>query len=171
MPIVAEGVETRAQADMLIRLGCDFAQGWLFGRPVDADMIPEIVRTRGEWSLDPFPSDLSTNQRLAELEAVYAAVPFGLCFVDRQFRLIKANRKLADMLGRLDGSLIGARVDEIFPVSTETLMSDMDTSGAKLSIARYTVVLPGRNNPVELRVSAAQDEWGELNGFSMIVGA
>ena len=31
--IVAEGVETERQADILRRLGCDKAQGFLFGRP------------------------------------------------------------------------------------------------------------------------------------------
>jgi EAL domain-containing protein (putative c-di-GMP-specific phosphodiesterase class I) len=34
MTVVAEGVETRYQADVLRRLGCDLAQGYLFGRPV-----------------------------------------------------------------------------------------------------------------------------------------
>ncbi len=31
--VVAEGVETRQQAQRLERLDCDFAQGFLFGRP------------------------------------------------------------------------------------------------------------------------------------------
>lgn len=31
--VVAEGVETRAQRDHLVALGCDFGQGYLFGRP------------------------------------------------------------------------------------------------------------------------------------------
>jgi EAL domain-containing protein (putative c-di-GMP-specific phosphodiesterase class I) len=30
---VAEGVETAAQRDALLALGCDLGQGWLFGRP------------------------------------------------------------------------------------------------------------------------------------------
>jgi diguanylate cyclase (GGDEF)-like protein len=34
LSVTAEGVETPAQADRLRRLGCDLAQGWLFGRPV-----------------------------------------------------------------------------------------------------------------------------------------
>ena len=36
MKVTAEGIETEAQRDLLIALGCDFGQGWLFGRPVDA---------------------------------------------------------------------------------------------------------------------------------------
>jgi EAL domain-containing protein (putative c-di-GMP-specific phosphodiesterase class I) len=34
---VAEGVETEAQADFLVRLGCGHAQGFLFSTPVDRD--------------------------------------------------------------------------------------------------------------------------------------
>ncbi|MDT0164582.1 EAL domain-containing protein [Actinotalea sp. AC32] len=34
--VVAEGVETRAQRDHLVALGCDFGQGYLFGRPEPA---------------------------------------------------------------------------------------------------------------------------------------
>ena len=36
MSTVAEGVETQAQADLLKTIGCDAAQGYLFGHPVPA---------------------------------------------------------------------------------------------------------------------------------------
>ena len=37
--VTAEGVETQAQADRLLGLGCDAGQGWYFGRPGDAATI------------------------------------------------------------------------------------------------------------------------------------
>jgi sensor c-di-GMP phosphodiesterase-like protein len=34
LSVVAEGVETTAQRDVLRALGCTYAQGWLYGRPM-----------------------------------------------------------------------------------------------------------------------------------------
>ncbi|MBK7521027.1 MAG: EAL domain-containing protein [Gammaproteobacteria bacterium] len=42
--VVAEGVETEAQCDYLRELGCDFAQGYLFGKPMSAADFGEFVR-------------------------------------------------------------------------------------------------------------------------------
>jgi diguanylate cyclase (GGDEF)-like protein len=41
LAVVAEGVETESQADLLRRGGCDFLQGYLFSRPVPAEIIEE----------------------------------------------------------------------------------------------------------------------------------
>lgn len=41
--IVAEGVETMEQADILSDLGCDTLQGYAFGRPMDADMLVRFL--------------------------------------------------------------------------------------------------------------------------------
>jgi diguanylate cyclase (GGDEF)-like protein len=39
MQVTAEGVETQRQARRLREIGCDFAQGYHFGRPMDADRL------------------------------------------------------------------------------------------------------------------------------------
>jgi EAL domain-containing protein (putative c-di-GMP-specific phosphodiesterase class I) len=40
---VAEGVETEEQASMMNDLGCNLAQGWLFGKPASAEEIPRMI--------------------------------------------------------------------------------------------------------------------------------
>ena len=47
---VAEGVETRAQADSLAELGCDLAQGYYLARPMSSEAIEELLR------LEPAPA-------------------------------------------------------------------------------------------------------------------
>ncbi len=37
LSVIAEGVEREAQLECLTRLGCDFAQGFLFSKPVPAE--------------------------------------------------------------------------------------------------------------------------------------
>jgi diguanylate cyclase (GGDEF)-like protein/PAS domain S-box-containing protein len=45
--VVAEGVETPAQADSVTRLGCDLGQGFHYARPQPADAITALIRTTG----------------------------------------------------------------------------------------------------------------------------
>jgi EAL domain-containing protein (putative c-di-GMP-specific phosphodiesterase class I) len=40
---LAEGVETRAQYEVLRRTGCRFGQGFFFGEPIAAEMVPGFV--------------------------------------------------------------------------------------------------------------------------------
>src|ERR1700691_5996868 len=42
----AEGIETEEQADMLLRLGCDMGQGWHYGRPAPAEVLPSVIELR-----------------------------------------------------------------------------------------------------------------------------
>jgi EAL domain-containing protein (putative c-di-GMP-specific phosphodiesterase class I) len=44
LSVVAEGVETTAQRDFLVRTGFDAAQGYFFGRPVPAEQLTALLR-------------------------------------------------------------------------------------------------------------------------------
>jgi EAL domain-containing protein (putative c-di-GMP-specific phosphodiesterase class I) len=41
--VVAEGIETAQQADMLVALGCRFGQGWFYGRPSSLTDRPDLI--------------------------------------------------------------------------------------------------------------------------------
>jgi len=125
MITVAEGVETREQADMLLWLGCELGQGWLFGRAQPAENIPDIIaaapRTLStQFSIEGVSmavSDLDAlpAQRLAQLQAIYDGAPVGLCFLDRNLRYISLNRRLAQMNGASVEAHIGRTVSEMIP--------------------------------------------------------
>ncbi len=44
LKVVAEGVETQAQADMLKDIGCERAQGYLYSKPAPAETIEQLLR-------------------------------------------------------------------------------------------------------------------------------
>ncbi len=44
LSVVAEGLETEGEADELIGLGCEFGQGFLFGKPISAGAVTQLFR-------------------------------------------------------------------------------------------------------------------------------
>ena len=46
LTVIAEGVETEAQQDSLIELGCQEAQGYLYARPLPSAQLETFYRSR-----------------------------------------------------------------------------------------------------------------------------
>jgi PAS domain S-box-containing protein len=128
---VAEGVENQAIADMLLWLGCDIGQGWLYGRPVPPEQLAEFLVAQKR----PTPSPPSSpehrastpdanlpvrlealpTQRFAQLNAIYDGVPVGLCFIDRNLRYVSVNKRLAKMHHLPVSAHLGRVVAEVMP--------------------------------------------------------
>jgi EAL domain-containing protein (putative c-di-GMP-specific phosphodiesterase class I) len=68
MEVIAEGIETEDQYQQLKELGCEYGQGYLFSRPVDAEAVLNLLAKEGQrdlaLGLDP----------ISEGEAVVAAL-------------------------------------------------------------------------------------------------
>ena len=56
MEVVAEGVETLSQLTQLRKLNCQYGQGYLFSRPVDADSVTQWISRKPHWQEDLFPA-------------------------------------------------------------------------------------------------------------------
>mgnify|MGYP001403156860 FL=1 len=42
--VIAEGIETEEQQNILINAGCDYGQGWLFAKALPADELTKLLR-------------------------------------------------------------------------------------------------------------------------------
>jgi EAL domain-containing protein (putative c-di-GMP-specific phosphodiesterase class I) len=47
--VIAEGVETFAQFDRLKNLGCEFAQGYFFSKPIDYQSAESLIAQNLQW--------------------------------------------------------------------------------------------------------------------------
>ena len=55
LKVIAEGVETIEQRDLLFAVGCDYGQGYLFSKPVSADALERLCITQNELDSDEQP--------------------------------------------------------------------------------------------------------------------
>lgn len=76
--VVAEGVETQAQIDLLVSLGCTTVQGFLLGRPLPADATAKLLRESMTNAESPV-----ARQSDASWSAIMHAKPAGIIEVNR----------------------------------------------------------------------------------------
>src|SRR5437667_5361832 len=55
MEVVAEGIETLSQLTQLRKLQCQYGQGYLFSRPVDAASVSDWISKKPHWQESLFP--------------------------------------------------------------------------------------------------------------------
>lgn len=180
---VAEGVETKAQADMLLRLGCDQGQGWLYGPPIPACDLPGFLSARplalpdspkssGD---DRLPSlEALPAQRLAQLQAIYDGAPVGLCFIDRNLRYISINQRLAEINGHPAADHLGRLAQEMIPELFPTLEPYLRRALLGEPLNDLELSIPGPNaegHPQTFLVSyqPVRDEAEEVIGISAAV--
>ncbi|HEY3705014.1 MAG TPA: EAL domain-containing protein [Terracidiphilus sp.] len=77
---VAEGVENEEQCEMLFRLGCQFGQGWLYGKAMPAIQLPRFTQCPTLCNCATFRArdveqeehiELAVSTPAAQLKAVY----------------------------------------------------------------------------------------------------
>jgi PAS domain S-box-containing protein len=181
---VAEGVETQEQADMLLWMGCELGQGWLYGKPAPVENLQAIVSMPRQPVPPRFPTDANgrislrsldspPTQRLAQLQAVYDGAPVGLAFLDCNLRYVSLNRRLADMNGPSIeehlGKTINEAIPDIFPLIEPYLNRALQ--GEAIPGFEITNDAPSKKDKKTFLLSyePARDEAGEVLGISVAV--
>ena len=181
---VAEGVETEAQAGMLIWLGCEQAQGWLYGKAVPLTEIARIIdappRPISPAMASPGEGWASSNlealpaQRLSQLQAIYDGAPVGLGFLDRNFRYISLNPRLAEIHGVPLADHIGKTIAEVLPDLFPRIEAALLAVLRGESVSETDIQVPSKgldDLPKRLRTTfyPAFDEADEVIGISIAV--
>jgi PAS domain S-box-containing protein len=178
---VAEGIETREQADMLFYLGCELGQGWLYGRAVPASDLPRVLTAstlhaprRSKILAADMGSQMEAHptQRLALLQAVYDGAPVGLSFLDRELRYVNMNRQLEAMSAVPGGIRLGETIEQAAPHMFVQLRTYLQRAlnGEAISGIEVREVHPDDPDKVIILLMSlqpARDETNEVIGISM----
>jgi PAS domain S-box-containing protein len=180
---VAEGIEDKAHADMLLWLGCNLGQGFFYGKPIPAEELPSLLKDEMPHpSLDTPASDPTMplrleafpTQRLAHLHAIYDGAPVGLCFLDRDLRYISVNKRLAEMHSLPIAKHLGRSFLEVHPGLYKQFepylrraLEGEAISGIEVPYPRPDQ--PGQNNTALVSFQPARDEVDEIIGISVAV--
>lgn len=87
--VMAEGVETVAHGDILLRIGCELAQGYGIARPMPAKDIPHWL---AHWQPEPHWANLSVLSR-DELPLLYASIEYQTWLTELLFILRSKNEQ------------------------------------------------------------------------------
>jgi PAS domain S-box-containing protein len=182
---LGEGIETREQADMLRCLGCEWGQGWLFGRPASAAETAAAL-DQGRWDTraaapaTPIAADVALHleampgQRLAHLQALYRGAPIGLAYMDRDLRYVSVNARMAEMHGLSIEKHIGRTLEELLPdlfilVEPHLRRSLLGEPVDDLMVPGWTSTREGPKSLYRASYQPVKDEAGEIVGLSVAV--
>jgi PAS domain S-box-containing protein len=181
---VAEGVEKQDQANMLLWLGCDLGQGWLFGKPAPISTLPLMIADKRRYLPVAVPAPLNEDSvmsfealpadRLAQLQAIYDGAPVGLCFLDRKMRYVSLNKRLAELNGVPLLAHLGRTVAEVIPQVFPKVEPYIRRALQGEPVYGVEVHKPPLEEGGEtlthlLSYQPARDEGGELLGVSVAI--
>ncbi|MGV6872938.1 EAL domain-containing protein [Pseudochelatococcus sp. B33] len=112
--VVAEGIEQCGQLAVLRSLGCTHGQGWLLGRemtPQEAERFALHHAGAPIWP-DPRPAPDSIAP---DLDVLFGLANIGLCQIDPQMRLVRANETFAALFRKPAHALNGRTAAEVLP--------------------------------------------------------
>lgn len=164
MDVIAEGVETVEQAEMLRGIGCLYAQGYLFGRPVSATESCQLLTTANDKGFIQRVARLSLDQRAHQISSMYAVPGTSICFLNPELMIVDASDTFAERVGWAPQDVIHKYIYEVIPSQADKLLWLQAFRKKGLPYPPYEVVLPDGSSDLVM-VTRVEDEAKDLLGF------
>jgi len=167
LSVVAEGIETEEQADLLRRMGCQYGQGYLFGRPTTAQDAIKYIRQSRERYVRGSIEKMSLEERAYQISALYKSPDTSIAFLNPAFTTIDVSEAFATRHGRQISEIVGRGLADISPAKFKYLtgVAQQLIAGERLPPFEYR--LPNGQTDL-VSFSRVLDEAGELLGYSIL---
>lgn len=114
MKVIVEGVETREQVDFLVGMGCEYAQGYFFFKPVTTDVFEELLKERQLFDYSGIRIKKNKRFQMRELlnenlfsETIVNNILGAIFFADYKngyLKIVRTNEKFQMMFREIDDS-------------------------------------------------------------------
>ncbi|MBS1074710.1 EAL domain-containing protein [Gluconobacter sp. Dm-73] len=164
--VIAEGIETVEQADLLRKIGCTKGQGYLFSPPQPLKRIGSpnsnpAVHAENEYQR------LSIEERAFQISSLYNSKEVSICFIDRDYIIRDASMTFCRRIGFDKKEVIGADIHVLLP-DTRTMLEWLKSfreRGLPYPPYRFT----RESGDIDLvMLTQVRDESEEILGYSII---
>ncbi|TGD87361.1 EAL domain-containing protein [Mycolicibacterium sp. CH28] len=168
LAVVAEGVETTRQADLLKGMGCKLAQGYLFGRPTPAEQVPEVLAGDPSAQIADSSAPMSVEVRAQRLSDAYDA-DAAIAFVDPTGTVVASSTAFDRTMDVRRGGATGRHIWELLGVPSETFaeIRATDLLGERLPVIEDTTA---NGATAQILIRPVRDWSSELLGYSVEFG-
>lgn len=166
LQVVAEGVETEAQAELLRSIGCQLAQGFLFGRAVPAASVP-ILLAAPPAGTSQQRGRLSFEQRAYQITSLYQSPGTAIAFLDPDLTVVDASLGFVRASGVALDALVGRHIVDALPASSSRIEFLRPYCIAGLPLPPFEIDLPSGDR-MFVAVQRVEDEIGDFLGFSVL---
>ncbi|AQT81513.1 hypothetical protein B1R94_23070 [Mycolicibacterium litorale] len=165
LAVVAEGVESPAQVDLLRGMGCKLAQGYLFGRPTPASRVPEFLSSPASIEDVDSSAAMSVELRAHRLTEAYDS-DAAIAFIDPAGTVVASSVAFDRTMEVERGKATGRHIWELTGLTPEAFaeIRATDLLGQPFSVFDEPT---GNGAATRLVIRPVKDWSSELLGYSI----